>query len=129
MIYKNQRKHVHSSVWVPLIFLLMGVLLSGMLFFWMEEEHLVLLNSQFESDANNYIESIEREIQVSLDCLESTHSFFLASDFVSRKEFNKFTTPYIKKHESLQAIEWVPYVRHAERAGSTRPKRCVAVRV
>jgi len=95
---------------------IVGIAMSIIAYFYLTKLEKKLLQSEFEKDANTFIASLEREIAIDLAELESTWGLYVASDFVSRDEFNLFTTPIVEKHKSIQALEWVPRIRHKDRS-------------
>jgi PAS domain S-box-containing protein len=100
---------------VYLIFLIgMGISLVGYNFAlnWEEER----INASFNSDAKEIISAVIKEIEFDLESLESIKSFYLASTNVDRAEFKEFTGHILERHQSIQALEWIPRIKNEERA-------------
>ncbi len=62
-------------------------------------------------------------IDLSSTILESIRGLFLASEKVSREEFEIFTQSYLEPHPELQALEWVPRIPLEDRADFERDVR------
>lgn len=56
-----------------------------------------------------------RELETHLEILDSLKSYFDASLSVSRDEFRIVTRTAVVKHPSIQALEWIPRISHAQR--------------
>jgi len=59
--------------------------------------------------------SIQREIDLNLQVLQSLKSFYNASNFVDRDEFREFVGYFLKTHKSIQALEWIPRISKDKR--------------
>lgn len=82
-----------------------------------------LVNDILIEQVEERAQAIEAEISHSLSVITSIRSFYLASEFVSRKEFNVFTTPYFAELDSIQALEWIPKVSASQRAAYEKRAR------
>ncbi len=60
-------------------------------------------------------DALDKELDINQGIVSGISAFFLASSFVSRNDFSIFTAETLRAHSSIQALEWVPYVRHSER--------------
>ncbi len=60
-------------------------------------------------------ESLTKTLEIHKENLAGIERFFLASSFVNRHEFRLYVTAYLKKHPSIQALEWIPVVFHNEK--------------
>ncbi|MBU4010916.1 MAG: CHASE domain-containing protein, partial [Proteobacteria bacterium] len=78
-------------------------------------QELSRFNDKFSSAAGNGFEHVELVGLRSLYIIESLKSFYDASDFVSRDEFGIIAREFLKRYEFIQALEWAPCVKHAER--------------
>jgi len=104
-----------QSTLASLIIGVLGIVISLLIYYRLYDLENRLVYTEFQRDANSLISSLEREIAINVAALESTWGLYIASDFVSREEFHKFTTPILERNKSLQALEWVPYVSGEER--------------
>ncbi|MBI5109042.1 MAG: PAS domain S-box protein [Rhodocyclales bacterium] len=69
------------------------------------------IEESLEHVFDKYVPGLYRD----LAALESVERFIVASEAVTRDEFAEFTRPILRRPEVL-AVEWLPRVRHAERA-------------
>ena len=78
-----------------------------------------ILNNQKYQDVlaenNVQILSVVRSIEQHIEVLNSLRSFWDASDFVSRNDFQNFIAPMLIKHENIEAAIWVPHITSNER--------------
>lgn len=73
-------------------------------------------NLELQNNAENQITSIEQNIRQQKNTITSLTSFFNSSEFVSRKEFQEFVTPFLEEDQILDALEWVPHIKSHERS-------------
>ncbi|MDG1287438.1 MAG: CHASE domain-containing protein [Rickettsiales bacterium] len=73
------------------------------------------LQHNFQSEAKEIIQAIKQELHVQLDTLGALKSFYDASTHVDREEFKSFTTAWLEDAPGIQALDWIPYVKGAER--------------
>ena len=90
-----------------------------------------LKNSVIEKElifeSKQKIKTISKEIAFNLQILDAVKSFYKASNYVSRQEFNTFVTPLLSRYKNIQAIEWVPYVAHEQRQAYEQKARADGV--
>ncbi len=67
------------------------------------------------SDNHKQLAKIERHIQNNVLVLSILKSFFDASTQVSREDFKVFAGSLLKINPAIQAVEWVPKLRHKDR--------------
>ncbi len=60
---------------------------------------------------------IQRGVDGTAEVLDSIGSFYAGSDFVDRREFGNFVRSALAKHPEIRALEWVPRIDAAARAG------------
>lgn len=94
---------------------LLGITVSLSLFSYVQRNEETEAQQRFEKHANSFIEMIENDLESQIHTLESVATFFGASELVDRFSFYTFVTPLYKRSTALQAIEWVPEVKHSER--------------
>jgi len=70
----------------------------------------------FEHAATTATGAIQHSLHMNMMALQSVTSLYAASDTVERAEFRTFVSPILSRRKSLQALEWIPRVPHAERA-------------
>ena len=60
--------------------------------------------ARFENTAVEHAKKVQSTIETSLAGLQAIHSFYNASDFVSRDEFREFVTPLLALHPGMLAV-------------------------
>jgi signal transduction histidine kinase len=73
------------------------------------------LDAVLEKASNHIVSSLQVTFDIHVESAESLASFFIASEYVSRKMFKEVVDPALARHPGIQAFEWVPRVRSAER--------------
>ena len=72
------------------------------------------LESEFQHFASNHAQALKQSGEVKIRILESIRTFYKSSQVVERDEFREFTRPFANMAD-IQAIEWIPRVRHIDR--------------
>ena len=93
----------------------LGVICSIAGFFLVEKNEKFHIQLEFERLAEPVIYSLQHTLEDILNDLDSIVRFFDNSNQVTRREFSKFTTSMLYKKDEIQALEWIPYVKHSER--------------
>ena len=70
----------------------------------------------FEHAAATATGAIEHSLHMNMMALQSVNALYAASHAIERAEFRIFVSPILSGRKSLQALEWIPRVPHAERA-------------
>ncbi len=70
---------------------------------------------EFQKKVQQYTFLLQSEIDRNIEILNYYNSFYKASTFVSREEFETFSIPILKNNKTLQAIEWAPLVTSEQR--------------
>ena len=60
--------------------------------------------------SDRYATAMDRAMADYLNILNSINSFYAASNFVSRHEFDTFTGGFLRRQPGIQALEWIPRV-------------------
>ncbi len=93
---------------------------SLLLFTVVREWQGYLLARQFEGAAGERVEAIRQQVGQDLATLEAVAAFFSNSDVADsgslRRAFSGYVRPLLSRGRSIQALEWVAYVRGDERA-------------
>ncbi len=71
---------------------------------------------KFHEQVRTYHNTLMREFEMHLEILSALKSYFDASLWVSPEEFRIVTQTPKDRHLSIQALEWIPRIRHAQRA-------------
>ena len=107
---KQTSQQINRST--PWVVLLVGLLLSYLGFLATVELENRTIRAEHQDIADLAIDALNQELAVSQGILSSIRSLFLASTHVSRSDFKLFTETELKKHPSIQALEWAPGVSH-----------------
>lgn len=100
----------------PTITFIIGVMLSVSAFVFTRNWEWQDNQIKFYSLMDNQFASLRRELDLSIEVLLGVKGLFDSSEFVTRKEFQVFTTPKLANYPTIQALEWVPKVTFTERA-------------
>ncbi|PHS70605.1 MAG: diguanylate cyclase [Methylophaga sp.] len=83
-------------------------------FFYTAESQAI--NTEFNSDVDAQLFSIEKEISLNFEALYAIKGLYDSSDNVTASEFNRFATEVLSRYPNIQALEWVPRVNKIERS-------------
>ncbi|HYA42931.1 MAG TPA: CHASE domain-containing protein, partial [Syntrophobacteraceae bacterium] len=100
-----------------------GALLTTALFWEAQQSELNNFRLQFERDAAMRCNLIVGKMEECLAVIKVLQRFFVASQNVDDKKFAAFAVPFLEERKELQALEWIPRVRYAERAGYEQMRR------
>lgn len=106
---------ITATYLAPLLILLLGLLLSGISFFYVDNWERNKVRLEFNREMDNHLSSLRREIDLNIQILYSIKSLFQASDKVTHSEFRTFVTPELQRYSSIQALEWIPRVSQEKR--------------
>lgn len=71
---------------------------------------------RFEGRVDSVFHNIHEQIGGHLDAVHSLESYYVGSEKVDREEFGIFNQHVLSRHAGAQALEWLPRVRHEDRA-------------
>ncbi len=115
IFFSNQRAIWRPRLYtvaIPLVFCFLAVVL---LFIFSSRWEVSQQRLAFERKAENVFIELEQAITGTQEVLRGMKALFLASQKVSRTEFASFVERPIKFRPGIQALEWVPHVRHKKR--------------
>ncbi len=113
-----------SYKYFPIItVLILGIMLSATSFFAVRYLENNYTKSHFNNAAQEHIWSIQKAIENAFEVLHATFSLYESSQYVTREEFNAFSTPFLGRHPYILALNWVPYVTHEKRQGYEQAAR------
>ena len=105
-----QRRHL------PWLALTLGTALSLLVFVLIRVGEHDSLRREFERRASNVTLRVEDYLLRNVEPLYSLRDLFNYSEEVTRREFNGAARDLISRSVSVQALEWVPRIAHADRA-------------
>ncbi len=97
------------------IILLLGFLIAGSISYSIWDAQRVAWYDGFRKTVHRMNLSVLSKLELNEKILESLISFYRASNFVSREEFDIFTESLIRDQKYIHALEWVPGVPHSRR--------------
>ena len=87
-----------------------GILLSAMIFITLRSLESKNAEASFNAVAQERLDDLETNANLTLDNLVTVGAFFDASHEVERKEFGRFTVAMLARNHATQALEWIPRV-------------------
>ena len=87
-----------------------GFLLSAALFCTARKLEDQNVKASFHAAAQQHLDALEAQIELTLNSLASLGAFYDASHDVERNEFARFTAELLARNRAIQALEWIPKV-------------------
>ncbi|MGA2735051.1 MAG: CHASE domain-containing protein [Syntrophobacteraceae bacterium] len=109
-----------NSVALPLCLLLFLIV---SLYVFVSHKEQQRIENEFKLKAGMIASQTKEEWDAHLDALCSEAAFFSAYSQVDRDKFRAFSRYWLARHQSIQALEWIPRVLHAERSGYEKAAR------
>ncbi|MGA2035260.1 MAG: CHASE domain-containing protein, partial [Thermoguttaceae bacterium] len=100
----------------PLVALIVGTAVSLAVAVGLRHWEWQRIEIELESAVHDRCAIIEKDVEEHQLVLESIRSLFMASEHVDRRAFQEFVAPSLSRLPTIQALEWIPRVRDAERA-------------
>lgn len=100
----------YKNYTIVLSTLVIGILFSGSLFFWLLNNELEFTQEKFSSLISQYAKSTETALNDETHLLNALSAYHYGSEFISRDEFKEFSSVLLKEHANVQALGWVPVV-------------------
>jgi PAS domain S-box-containing protein len=107
--YFYNRKHTVTFT------ILSAFLLTVMLVVFETHKESERLKSEFDKGVLTLNRALDKSIAEHLLTLRSLESFYAASGNVQRDAFHQFTANTLKEFKGIQALEWCPIIKNAER--------------
>ena len=98
-----------------LLALLLGVLISALLFTAVRRLEHDKVDIDFQQQAKVRVAAIQNGLDSSIDVLRDVNQLFVAFDDVSRDQFHSFTKPLLASNPYIQALNFHRYVSAQER--------------
>lgn len=108
---------------ILLAVLLLGSLISIALDVQQSRSERALIESRFERNTVDPIESLSSEIASLLFEVETVSKFLDLPSLRNRREFSRLVAPVLQRRPGLRAIEWIPRVSNASREFVERAAR------
>lgn len=114
MLTLRKNRHIYL---IPLLVFALGIALSQLHHRLKSDEQHIALEKHFTLHANNYFSSIENSIKVEIERVNSLAAAFDIRGELSAEEFDDYAQVLTPSKNSIQALGWIPVVKHSERAG------------
>jgi len=105
--------HSIKSKWFsPIIVLTIftGIAISSTAFIVMRGLEMKATEIEFRRAMDNRVASFKREMDIHFEVLFSLKGLYIASEFVTRDEFKRFSSAAHQRYPSIQALEWIPRI-------------------
>jgi len=106
------RLHTPTVLVTVIFFGLFVSISSGYLLYNMEEEKII---KEFHKEVDEHVASLHRETILNFEALRSLAILFSDSTAPDWNNFSLEAKSIRSRHNSIQALEWVPLVKHAQR--------------
>ncbi len=93
----------------------LGFMMCSLLFFSVRERERSLIQIEFESRARTQTAFLQKGIERHLEVVESIGGLYDSSSEVTRQEFELFVKRPLSIHTDIQALEWIPRVKYADK--------------
>lgn len=105
------RQRIHS-VAIPL-----GILTSivFIVFKFSYQQELKYIKGEFDKNTHQFNHELVESIDAQLEASADLKAYFDSSEKVSADEFARFVKPKLSRHTDIQALEWIPRIRHQDR--------------
>ncbi|TDF37479.1 PAS domain S-box protein [Alteromonadaceae bacterium M269] len=100
---------------LPIIVGLIGAVVSVSIAFIVQGLQAQQVRENTLAANNAQILAVEKGIATHLEVLYSLKALFDASDEVSRSEFTAYATPFLERHEDIQALQWIQRIEKDQR--------------
>lgn len=116
----SEQPYEHVTVdtrrWLAICVGLLSLLLTCTTWQFLRSRELQVATTQFELDAEERIQAINREFGENLGIIYALTAFYLGSQNVERHEFRAFSIPLLSRNPSVKSLQWTPYVPEALRS-------------
>lgn len=102
---------------------LVGLLVAGLSGVMLYYKELDAIGIDFRRSVEDKTKALERELFVNLEVLFALESLFTSSEEVTASEFTNLASGFLARHHDIQALEWAPRVRHAQREEYEKARR------
>ena len=100
------------SVAMPLCILTVIVFI---IFKFSYQQELKYIEGEFEKNAHRFKNELVESIGVHMWSSEDLKAYFDGSEEVSTDEFTRYVKPKLSRRPEIQALEWIPKIRHQDR--------------
>ncbi len=106
-----------SGTRVTLVVMASSLALSGVVSWSLRVHETRSIAMHFEAEAQAIAHSLQAQVDMSLEALRSLAAVYDATGTLDRRGFGVVASLALRRHPALYALEWVPRVAGADRAG------------
>ncbi len=110
----------YKSLTVPLFIALFSISYASFIFKLIKQREATILHQTFAASTKIWSKKIEDKLAGSLHTLKSLKSVYNALEIVDRHTFQTIAAVELSHEYDIQALEWIPRVKRAERANFER---------
>ena len=121
--YHSGRKSAWISNFVTGLILFSGLTSSLLLYNFLKKNDAIRLETIFNRDCESIRISVQRELERSLEVLNSIKANYVTHKELTRTEFRLAVNQFLKNTQNIQAIAWIPYIPLANRNAAERKAR------
>jgi diguanylate cyclase (GGDEF)-like protein/PAS domain S-box-containing protein len=110
-----RRRLPFSTPIAALLVLVLGVLISALMFTAVRRLEHDKVDIDFQQQAKVRVAAIQNGLDNSIDVLRDVNQLFVAFDNVSREQFHSFTQPLLASNPYIQALNFHRYISAQER--------------
>ncbi len=118
--FRQARLRTRVSVAIPIV---VGMLLTTILFLDVRKTELRRAQSEFERRADIMAAALQQSVESNLDIVRSIVNLFDTFQHVERQEFRAFVTPVFAQHPGLHGLSWNAVIPRHQRAEYERAAR------
>jgi len=109
---KNLSRLRKLQITIPSLLVFAGILL---VFFMSRNSSQLIIKKDVLQDADNWLEQIDKRLDISLSRVAALPALYLSSEFVSVREFESFAEELISDDPAIQAVGWTRIVPNRDR--------------
>ena len=104
-----------GGYWLVAIAGTVSVLLTIGVWQWLVTEQRRSIETEFALEAEQRAEGIKRQFSSETGVVTALQAYYRGSDNVDRRQFKDFSGAFLTGLSSIDSVQWVPYVPHAQR--------------
>lgn len=104
-----------SPLLIPTIISVLGIVLSWAFGFLIYLQEGKTVEIQFQREVDELVSGLNHEISVNLEVINALGIMFNGEKIPEYRQFRKEASRFLRRHDSIQALEWAPKVAHHQR--------------
>ncbi|WP_299491871.1 CHASE domain-containing protein [Acaryochloris sp. IP29b_bin.137] len=94
---------------------ILGIGVSALLAFKFHHLETQSIQGDFQQDVHEQVHRLEAKMEAKMEVVNSLKLLFDSSEQVNPAEFKQFAHSLLARHKDIQALEWAPKIKHADR--------------